>query len=326
MKKIRTVAAALLLAAVLSACGSPGAAGEPEGETLQIVATIFPEYDWVLEILGDNPAGAEVTLLLDSGVDLHSYQPTAGDILKLSACDLFVYVGGESDAWAQDALQEASNPDMTVLNLLEILGEGAKEEELVEGMEAEADGDEEDGEDAEYDEHVWLSLKNASVFCAAITDALSALDSENASVYQSNLAAYREQLEALDGEYQDAVGQAASDTLLFADRFPFRYLVEDYGLRYYAAFSGCSAETEASFETVAFLAQKLDELSLTYVLTLEGSDQKIAETVVQNTQTKDQRILAMDSMQSATLADAESGVSYLSVMRSNLQVLREALG
>ncbi len=317
---------------------SPGnSAAEADGEQvagtkgLSIVCTIFPQYDWVREILGNQegaeaPGNAELTLLLDNGVDLHSYQPTAGDIAKIAACDLFIYVGGESDHWVADALAEATNKDMKVINMMEVLGDSIKEEELVEGMEAEEEEEEEGGEaEAEYDEHVWLSLENAEVICKAIAAALSEVDARNKAVYEKNLAGYTEKLEALDADYQKAVDGAARATLLFGDRFPFRYLVDNYGLDYYAAFVGCSAETEASFETIVFLAGKTDELSLPAVCVLESSDQSIAKTIINNTKSKNQKILVMDSMQSVTSKDVANGAKYLSIMEENLKELKEAL-
>ena len=274
------------------------------------------------EILGDKADNAELTMLLDNGVDLHSYQPTADDIIKISDCDLFIYVGGESDGWVEDALKEATNKDMQVINLLDVLGEQVKEEEVVEGMEAE---EEESEDEPEYDEHVWLSLKNAETLCNAINDALETIDPANKDVYAANAAAYLEKLTALDSEYQSMVDNAARKTVLFGDRFPFRYLVDDYGLNYYAAFVGCSAETEASFETISFLSGKVDELGLPCVLTIEGAQHKIAETIVQNTAEKNQSILTLDSMQSTTSTDVANGTTYLSVMESNLDVLKQAL-
>ena len=276
------------------------------------------------EILGDKADHAEVTMLLDNGVDLHSYQPTADDIIKISDCDLFLYVGGESDGWVEDALKEATNQNMKVINLLDVLGEQVKEEEVVEGMEAEEEESENEDE-PEYDEHVWLSLKNAETLCNAITDALEEIDPANKDAYATNAASYLEKLAALDGEYQTVADNAARKTVLFGDRFPFRYLVDDYGLSYYAAFAGCSAETEASFETISFLAGKVNELGLPCVLTIEGAQHKIAETIVQNTVKKNQSILTLDSMQSTTSTDVANGTTYLSVMESNLDVLKQAL-
>ena len=336
MKKLKRIFAVffclLLAAGILGGCGKAASSSAPAPSALQsgnkplkIVTTIFPEYDWVREILGDKADHAEVTMLLDNGVDLHSYQPTADDIIKISDCDLFLYVGGESDGWVEDALKEATNKEMQVINLLDVLGEQAKEEEVVEGMEGgeEEEADEEEG--PEYDEHVWLSLKNAETLCSAITDALEEIDPANKDAYAANAASYLEKLAALDGEYQTVVDNAARKTVLFGDRFPFRYLVDDYGLSYYAAFAGCSAETEASFETISFLAGKVDELRLPCVLTIEGAQHKIAETIVQNTAEKNPSILTLDSMQSTTSTDVANGTTYLSVMESNLDVLKQAL-
>ncbi|MCR4591515.1 MAG: metal ABC transporter substrate-binding protein [Lachnospiraceae bacterium] len=333
MKKfISVILAAIMTAGCLTACGGSSTAEAANKDRLQIVTTIFPEYDWVMSVLGDNPAGAEVTLLLDNGVDLHSYQPTANDIHKISACDMFIYVGGESDEWVDDVLKEAENKNMTVINLLDVLGDSIKEEEVVEGMQEDEHEHEEEGEDEheheeeiEYDEHVWLSLRNASVLTGHISEELQRIDAANAETYKKNSAAYAEKLADLDKRYTDAVSNASFNTLLFGDRFPFRYLTDDYDLSYYAAFVGCSAETEASFETIMFLAGKTDELSLPAVMTIEGSDHKIAKTIVQNTESKDQEILTMDSMQSTTSKDVENGKTYLSVMEDNLSVLKEAL-
>ena len=321
MKKITALLLALLmLAGVLAGCGKQNDTNKTD--KLSIVTTIFPEYDWVKEVLGDKADSAEITMLLDNGVDLHSYQPTADDIIRISDCDLFVYVGGESDGWVEDALKSAANKNRKVINLLDVLGDSVKEEETVEGMQEE----EEDHEEKEYDEHVWLSLKNAKTLVGAISAALQELDPDNKDTYAANADAYGQKLSALDAEYQKAVSAGTYKTLLFGDRFPFRYLVDDYGLSYYAAFVGCSAESEASFETVSFLARKVDEGKLPCVLTIEGKNHKIAETIVQNTAGKNQKILTMDSMQSTTSQDVANGTTYLSLMAKNLDVLKEALG
>ena len=177
----------------------------------------------------------------------------------------------------------------------------------------------------EYDEHVWLSLRNASALADVIADALAEADSANAGTYRTNAAAYQEKLAALDGEYSKAVEEGATHTLLFGDRFPFRYMTDDYGLDYYAAFVGCSAETEASFETIAFLSGKVDELGLKNIMTIEGADHSLAESIINNTKGKDQTILTLDSMQSTTAEDAAAGADYLSIMEDNLEVLRQAV-
>ena len=340
MKKfLSAVVAAFLALGSLTACNSAGAKGNGK---LQIVTTIFPEYDWVMNVLGDKASGADVTMLLDNGVDLHSFQPTAADIMKISSCDLFIYVGGESDEWVEDALKEAVNKDMVVINLMDELGDAVKEEELVEGMQGEdeeehdhddhdEDHDHEDHEhhheegEVEYDEHVWLSLRNAQVLVKSISEALQKIDSANAEAYKKNADSYIESLKSLDADYKAVVDAASNKTILFGDRFPFRYMVDDYGLTYYAAFVGCSAESEASFETITFLAKKVDELALPAIFTIEGKDKRIAETISQNTASKDQKILTLDSMQSVSSSDIKNGTTYMSIMESNLSVLKEAL-
>ena len=314
-------------------CGAKSAVTVEDSEvaasgekTISVVTTIFPEYDWVKEV-SKGASNVDITMLLDNGVDLHSYQPTAEDIMKISTCDVFIYVGGESDEWVEDALKEATNKDMQVINLLEVLGDTIKEEEVVEGMQGEEEEEEESEEEEgpEYDEHVWLSLKNATTLVDSIAGAMAKVDADNADLYKTNAAAYDQQLSDLDSKYQKIVDDAANKTVLFGDRFPFRYLVDDYQLKYYAAFVGCSAETEASFETITFLANKVDELKLGTVLTLENSDQKIAKTIIENTNSKDAKILTMDSMQSTTSQDVAAGATYLSIMEKNSEVLAEAL-
>ena len=328
---------------------------------ISIVTTIFPEYDWVREIVGNHADKFEITYLMNKGVDLHSYQASAEDIAKVSSADLFIYVGGESDTWAEDAIAEATNKDMKVINLLNSLGSDVKEEEVVEGMAAEDEHDhdhseeakdhdhseeakdhdhsEEDkdhdhdhdhdhakeGEEVEYDEHVWLSLKNAQKLVMDIEADIESLDPDNAADYAANAKAYVQKLDELDKEYQKAVDESSVKYILVGDRFPFRYLVDDYGLKYSAAFVGCSAETEASFDTITFLAGKLDELGLKNVVTIENSNQKIAKTIIENTKNKDQGLLVLNSLQSVSQKDIDGGLTYLSVMKDNLEVLKKAL-
>lgn len=318
----------------------------PTPDRLHVVATIFPAYDWVKQITSDQ---ADVTLLLDEGTDLHSYQPTADDLVEISTCDLFIYIGGESDAWVEKALENAANPNRVTLNLMDMLGDAVKEEEFVEGMQAsehhhehddeehnteEHDAHEEDHEheqdhvheeEPESDEHIWLSLKNAKQLCQGIAEKIAELDAANSEVYMENLSVYLDKLSQLDAKYEAAVRAGTQKTLLFGDRFPFRYLVDDYDLDYYAAFSGCSAESEASFETVAFLSSKVDELKLPYVVTIEGGQHKLAETIINNTSMKDSQILTMDSMQSTTAVQVKEGATYLSAMEQNLKTLQAAL-
>ncbi|MBQ6355762.1 MAG: zinc ABC transporter substrate-binding protein [Solobacterium sp.] len=320
MKKIlKTLIVPVLFLAGCAKTETP--AETPQDKPLTIVATTFPLYDWTRTLLGNQLENTDLTLLLNKGADLHNYQPTADDIMKISDCDVFIYVGGESDEWVEDALKSAVNPDMTVISLLEVLGDSAYAEEESEGMQAEDHEHEE--EEEEYDEHVWLSLRNAEVFCRAITDVLKEKAPDHAEEYENNLAAYTGELKALDEAYAEVTGTAAKHVLLFGDRFPFRYLTEDYGLEYYAAFAGCSAETEASFETVRFLAEKVSELELDHVMVIESGDGKIARTIIDNSG-RDADVLSLDSMQSVT-GEQAAEKTYLSIMKENLEVLKTAL-
>ena len=327
--KLIGVSMASLLIPFCASCNNKGA----DDGKMKIVTTIFPEYDWVMNVLGDKKEDANVTLLLDSGIDLHSYQPPPKDIVTVSKCDLFIYVGGESDEWVEDVLKQATNKNMKTINLMETLGDAVKEEEIIEGMEGE-DHDHEEGEEhdhdddeeeVEYDEHVWLSLKNAEVLVKEISKSISDIDKENASVYEANATTYVNSLKDLDTRYAQAVAEGTKDTLVFADRFPFRYLVDDYNLKYHAAFVGCSAETKASFETIIFLANKIDTLGLSTILKIESSDGSIANAVKEATTNKNQTILTMDSIQSASTKEYKEGRNYLSIMEQNLNVLKEAI-
>lgn len=308
----------------LFGCGNSEANVEVE-KKYSIVCTIFPQYDWVKNILGDQIENFELHLLLDDGVDLHSYQPTAEDISKITECDMFIYTGGESDEWVEDALGEVENKDITIINMMDVLGSSVLEEEVVEGMEHEHEHEEGEIEEVENDEHVWLSIGNSLSICESIYTSISSLDSENKEVYKENYESYKNKLENLDTEYSKAVESASIKNLVFGDRFPFRYLLEDYGLDYFAAFLGCSAETEASFETVIFLAEKADEIGAPVIFVLESSDQSIAETIIANTNNKDQEIVVLNSMQSITAQNIEDGADYISIMGKNLVNLKKAL-
>ena len=311
-KKLLILLSALTL--LLAGCGQ-----KQGSQKLQIVAAIFPEYDWVRQIVGDDDS-VELTLLVDDGVDPHSFQPAVSDMVTAANCDLLIYGGGESDQWLTKL--EATNPNRETLVLLPLLGEQAHQEEVVEGMEAHEE-DEPEG-DAEMDEHVWLSLRNASLFCQSITEALCRLNPGKADTYRANLAAYQQQLNALDVQYQQAVSAASQHTIVVCDRFPFRYLVEDYNLSYYAAFPGCSAETGASFETVVFLSNKVKELNLSALLVTESSDGRMAKTVAENAGNEQMPVLTLNSMQSVSAEQAKT-LTNLSVMTENLTVLQQAL-
>jgi zinc transport system substrate-binding protein len=320
MKKI--IIFTFLLVSLLSACGQADA-GKPA-----IVCTIFPQYDWVRQILGERADDFSL-VLLGNRIDFHNYQPTVDDIVTISTCDLFVHIGGESDYWVDGVLANILNPDMVILDLLSLLDTDAFEETIEaigfqhpddHGHEDHGDGHDE--HEHELDEHVWLSLANAAFFTQLITEAVISLDPAHRETYEANAITYVNQLLALHHQYQEALGGADGLTVVCADRFPFYYLAADYGISYYAAFPGCSADTEASFETVIFLAGKVDEHRLKNVIVTESSDQSIAQTIISNTADKNQKIHALDSMQSVSAAGALE-TSYLRIMEENLAVLRE---
>ena len=314
MKKIISI---LLLLSLCLSVMAPAALADGK---LSVVATTFPIYDWTRQIIGDTE-NIELTMLLDSGVDLHNYNPTVADIRTVNHCDLFIYIGGESDAWVEDVLRMGGSDSRVVLCLMDALGENAKAEEIVEGMETE----EEEEEEEANDEHIWLSLRNARLLVSVLADALAELDPDHADAYRANAAAYDAQLSDLDGRYAEMVDSAAYKTLLFCDRFPFRYFVDDYGLSYYAAFPGCNAAADISISTIRFLREKADELQLPAVLIIDGSDTRFAETILRESQDQNKKIIAVDSMQGTTSADVAEGKTYLSIMESNLEAFRDAL-
>lgn len=302
---------------------------------INIVCTTYPQYNWIQNIIGEESDKFNLTLLVDGGADLHSYQPSAKDMAKISSADMFVYVGGSSDAWVLDAVRETANKNMKKVNMMELLGDRAKEEEVVEGMQEDKHGHSHtasedshsghnDTDDIEYDEHIWLSVKNAKVLTQELANVIKELDADNADEYQNNADVYIKQLSDLDKEYESVIGALRLKTVVFGDRFPFRYLVDDYNIDYYAAFAGCSAETEASFKTVTFLAGKVDEIGTKVILTIDGSDERLANTIKDNTKDKNQEILQMDSMQSVRSSELED-YNYINVMIKNLTILKQAL-
>ena len=311
-----------LMTGVLAAFMLAGCAPKLQQNTtkLKIVATTFPQYDWIREIIGKDNTNVDLQLLMKNGGDLHSYQPTAGDIANIADANLFVYVGGESDEWVDDALKEKTNKDMKVVNMMQTLGDDIDEEE--EGLEKESE--DHDHEEIEYDEHVWLSLKRAQKIVKAIADELGELDSTNAKKYQENAEAYIAKLAALDKSYESTVNTVKNKTWIFADRMPFHYLAKDYGITTYAAFNGCSTETNASFNTIVSLAKYADELGIKHIMTIEGSDKKLAKAVIENTTDKNQDILTLNSLQSVSQSDIDKGLTYYGAMEENLKVLAQS--
>ena len=362
MKKIAAFAMLVFAAALtFTACSAEKSEKTPVQKKVSIVATIYPQYDWLKNVLGNRLDAVDLKLLIKNGTDLHSYKPSAQDIAAIASADMVVYVGGESDEWIEKALSATPKAGRVQVNLMEALGDRVKEEEVVEGMQAEEEHHHEHGdpstssgteehhehhdkvgehaeptaaeahnhehaEEAENDEHIWLSLKNAEILVRALADAIAKVDSTNATEYHMNAALYVAKISALDAQYRAATDSATLKTILFGDRFPFRYLVDDYGIKYFAAFVGCSAESEASFETVAFLAGKMDSLALPAIFTIDGSNGKIARAVLDaSKKSKDTPVLSLNSMQSVTDAQMQAGADYLSMMQSNLEVLKKAI-
>lgn len=303
----------LALALCLSFCGC-GRQAETAGEGLSIVATMFPAYDFARQIGGER---VQVTLLVPPGAETHSFEPTAKDMARVQSAALFFCNGGESEAWVDEIL--ASGENINTLKMLDCVE--ALEEEVREGMEA---VEEEDGEDGpEYDEHVWTSPKNAILICEALCEKLCALDPEGADGYRERLAAYTAELTALDESFREIVAQGRHRTVIFADRFPVRYFVEEYGLDYYAAFPGCAEDTEPSAKTVAYLISKVREEGLPAVFYIEFSNQKMADMICEDTGCAK---LLFQSCHNITADELRDGASYLTLMRANADALKEALG
>lgn len=312
----------IILCLLLTCSLFVGCSSKKDDEGFDIICTVFPIYDWVRQCLKDID-GVSVALLVDNGTDPHSYNATAEDIATITSCDMMIYVGGESDKWVETALSNATKPTPTTLRLLDMMENRAHGEH----GHGEICEEEHDHSIGAYDEHVWLSLKNASMLTARISERIASCLPEKADKIKENTNAYVAEINALDTELSTTVSGAERRTLLFADRFPFGYLIEDYELEYYAAFSGCSADSEASFATVISLTQKLNELDLPCVLVLESSDKKLADTVISGSESTNVKILTLDSMQSITEKDiADGSVKYIEIMKRNASVLKEALG
>ena len=358
LKKIITLACFAFVLCGIFSCSSKNevkndtsVAVSNEAETtankkqIKVVLTIFPIYDIVRNIAPND--SYEMTLLLDSGIDIHNFSPTAKDIVKIAEADLFIYVGGESDKWVDKVVATAQNKNLKTINLMNELGNLVKEEEVVEGMQHEhEEGEEHEHEEGEAheegenheehehehkheehenDEHIWLSLRNAKAMTNAIVKKLIEIDSENQTEIQKKANAFTEKLDALDKKYIEAAQNKKYDTVVFGDRFPFRYLVDDYGLKYFAAFSGCSAEAEASFETVVFLATKLDELGLKHICALKGAEPKVAKTVINASNDKNRDIVLFNSMEGITNVNDAENTNYLKIMEENLEALKNAV-
>ena len=330
------VKALLAVALLLAACGTKS---ETEGaaKKISVIAVTYPQYDWLKNVLGGRMDSMDLQLLVKNGADLHSYQPSAADIATIAKADMVVYVGGESDEWIEKALAATPKEGRIEVNMMKVLGDRVKEEEVVEGMQGETKDEKpaeptsehhhhDEEEEVENDEHIWLSLKNAEMLVKALAESIAKLDTAHATEYHMNAALYIAKISALDAQYRATMENATVKTILFGDRFPFRYLVDDYGIKYYAAFVGCSAESEASFETITFLAGKMDSLALPAIFTIDGSDGKIARAILEaSKKSKNAEVLMLNSMQSVKDEQIKAGADYLSIMRDNLEVLRKAI-
>ncbi len=315
MKKFFAILIALSLALSLAACGD---APEDDNGGISVVATTFAPYDFARQLVGDM---GTVSMLLPPGSESHSYEPTPKDILEIQNADVFIYVGGESDAWVTDVLESVGEGvrAVTLMDCVELL-----EEETVEGMEAEVHDHEhgEQGHEAEYDEHVWTSPRNAALICEKIAAALCEADPANASVYNANLAVYSAELAKLDAAFTGIVADGARKTIIFADRFPLLYFARAYGLTYYAAFPGCSEDAEPSAATVAFIIDKVREEDIPVVFHVELANEDMADIVCDETGAVKRQFNACHNV---TRAQFNAGVTYLDLMWENTEVLKEAL-
>lgn len=313
----------LLLAGVLllgALCGCSAPAKQEEG--LSVVATIFPQYDFARQVMGSSD---DLTMLLRPGQEVHSYEPTPQDIIAIQNCDLFIYVGGESDAWIEDVLEGMDTSHMVILSLMDLVD--PLEEDTDSVLENPEEHSHEDGEathlhEEEYDEHVWTSPKNAMLITQAICDALCNIDPSNAQIYRQNTVAYLEQLEELDQDFREVIGSASRDTLIFGDRFPLLYFVREYGLNYYAAFPGCASETEPSAATVARLIDLVREEQVPVVYQIELSNGNIARSIADSSGAKVETFYTCHNI---TRDDFNAGETYLSLMERNVNSLKEAL-
>ncbi|MDR3148980.1 MAG: metal ABC transporter substrate-binding protein [Oscillospiraceae bacterium] len=321
MKRIAAIAlTALLAAATLSGCGKttvPATAGD--SGKISVVTTIFPPYDFARQIAGDKAA---VNMLLLPGSESHSLEPTPQDIITIQNCDVFIYVGGESDEWVNNVLSSMDTSGIKIITLMDCAE--IVEEEIVEGMQEEEEdtSGNSEADEPEYDEHVWTSPRNAKLIVKKISDTLCEVDGANADTYKSNTTEYLGRLDELDAKFQAVVDNAARKTIVFGDRFPFRYFADTYGLEYFAAFPGCSTETEASAATVAFLIDKINAEKIPVVFHIELSNEKMANSISEATGAQ---VRLLHACHNISKADFESGKGYIDLMSANAEALKEAL-
>jgi len=320
MKKFTAILMALTLTVCFSACTKKSSTAESAAAAgkINVTTTIFPPYDFVRQIAKDR---VNLKMLLPPGAESHSYEPAPQDIISIQNSRLFIYVGGDSDAWVTRILETLDKDNIKVVTLMDCVE--IVEEEIVPGMQDDEEDEEEGGaRQVEYDEHVWTSPRNAIMIVEKITDALCEIDPPNADFYRINESEYVKQLTELDREFKDVVNNAKRKEIIVGDRFPFRYFVDAYGLKYYAAFPGCSTETEASAATIAFLIDKVKKDKIPVVFHIELSNDKIANTIAEAAGAK---VLELDAVHNLSKKDFESGKTYLDFMKGNVKTLKEAL-
>lgn len=323
-KMIAIVVAVLAMAVAFSGCagsGSRKSGGSSTGKKISILCTNFPEYDFARQIAGDK---ADVTMLLKPGAESHTYEPSPEDIKKIQNCDMFVYVGGDSDEWVRKVLKSLDTSKITVFKLMDQVK--TVEEVTVEGMEPEEEeeADESSGkkEEPEMDEHVWTSPKNVALIVKNMANTMEKLDQNNKAAYEKNAAAYIKKLDKLDGEFRDVVKNSKRKEIIVADRFPFRYFCDEYGLKYYAAFPGCSTDTQPSAKTVAFLTDKVKSDKIPVVFHIELSNEEMSKSIAEATGA---RSLLLNAVHNVSDQDFKNGATYVSLMEHNVKVLKEAL-
>lgn len=315
------LALALCAGVIQTGCGARKEKNtETDDGKISVVTTIFPPYDFVREIAGSQ---VDLKMLLKPGEETHSYEPTPQDMIAIQESDVFIYTGGENDVWVEDILSSMPDGDRLTLKLLDCVD--TVEEETVEGMKG-ADGHDHDHDEEEsvheMDEHVWTSPVNASVIAGKIADVLEEADPDHAGTYEENCDRYQEELAELDGEFRDVVQHSERKLVIFGDRFPFRYFVDEYGLDYYAAFPGCAGDTEPSAATMAFLIEKVKEEKVPAVLKMELSNDDIANAIAEATGTE---VKVFYSCHNLSAEDFENGETYLSMMQKNVETLKEVL-
>lgn len=310
-KVLRLFLLLTLVMCMMSGCGVTKDLNE--NGRLKVVTTIFPPYDFVRQVAGDK---VQINMLLKPGEESHSYEPTPQDIIAIQKSDLFIYVGGENDAWVEEILSSLDQSNLKTLRLVDCVD--TVTEEHIDGMKEERGHSDE----AETDEHVWTSPQNAMAIVNKIGVMLESLDGNHLEIYRENRKQYIEKLEKLNEQFGEITFHTLQKTLIFGDRFPFRYFAEDYGLSYYAAFPGCASDTEPSASTMAFLINMVEKEKVPVILKMELSNDNISKAIAESTNTK---VKTFYSCHNLTAHQFEKGETYLSLMEKNVETLKEAL-